>query len=191
MATEDLSRLLDAQSLPDAAVALPRSGTVVSIARLLRTETRVAQPIERTANCWAPNKPSVLIDGRATWAEFAIVRQLERAGWDGRWMKNWTGGREFCRDHDQPVALPDAPAKVFAGIHDRATVLRGAGSWDVFAWRGDEYLFIESKQYRRGDRLNANQLAWLGAALDVGISIACFAIVEYDAGRPISAGTRG
>ena len=62
-------------------------------------------------------------------------------------------------------------------------MLRGAGSWDVLAWRGRDFLFLESKQYRSSDRLNNNQRAWLEeAAIHVGESPTSFVIVEYDAG---------
>jgi hypothetical protein len=181
----DLASVLSATVLPDLGVVLPGSGRTVSIARFLRLEVRADSPIERTSSCWAPNKPAILLDGERTWAEFALVRLLERAGWEGRWIKNWTGGQEFCLDVDRTSPLPAVAATTFTRIHRQAAALRGAGAWDVFAWNGLDVLFIESKQHRSSDSLNPNQRAWLEAALEVGVSSSRFAVVEYDAGRPL------
>jgi hypothetical protein len=78
--------------------------------------------------------------------------------------------------------LPQVPGNVFAALHRRAVQLRGAGSWDIFAWSGDDYLFLESKQHRSSDRLNSNQIAWLEAAIDEGFGSDQFAVVEYNVG---------
>ena len=151
----DLAVILDATPMVPVEATLPISGRTVRIGRYLRTEIRDVEPIGRAASCWAPNKPSVLVDGRRSWPEYAILRRLERGGWECRWIKNWTGGREFCLDVDRPAPLPPKAAETFALIHRQAAALRGAGSWDVFAWNQDDYLFIESKQHRSGDRLKS------------------------------------
>ncbi|HEY5437203.1 MAG TPA: hypothetical protein VIK13_18385, partial [Candidatus Limnocylindrales bacterium] len=75
----DLASVLRATLLPGLEVVLPGSGRTISIARYLRIEDRADSPIERTGSCWAPNKPAILLDGERTWAEFALVRLLERA----------------------------------------------------------------------------------------------------------------
>lgn len=183
-AQPDLAHILGAESRPPTVVMLPRTNREVSIATYLRREIRAEWPIERVPSCWAPNKPAIVVDGRATWAEFAIVRALERSGWEARWIKNWTGGREFCIDVGRPSSLPATAADAFDRIHREAPALRGAGSWDVIVWRGSEYLFLESKQHRSSDRLNPNQRAWPEAALAVGMDAPSLAIVEYDAGPP-------
>lgn|GEM_PF-3242189 len=176
--------ILAAEVQAPIAVILPLSGREVLIRRFVRRDERHADPVPRAASCWAPNKPSIDFRGSRTLPEFVLVRLLEEAGWAARWAKNWAGGREFCSDVDRPKPLTPAAAQTFAAIHERAGALRGSGSWDVFAWRDGEYLFIESKQHRSSDRLNENQRAWLEAALDLGVSIDAFAVVEYDAGPP-------
>jgi hypothetical protein len=180
----NLASVLAARGGAPTLVRLPRSGIEVSIGTFVRDEVRAAAPVPRCPTCWAPNKPALAFEGTTTWAEHVIVRLLERAGWDGRWVRNWTGGRQLCVDVDLQRALPPGPAEAFERIHDRAPELRGAGTWDVFAWSGDDYLFLGSKEHRSSDRLNANQVAWLEAALDAGFSADQFAIVEYDAGEP-------
>jgi len=109
-----------------------------------------------------------------------VVRLLERSGWGAAWRVNWGRHRAFWRDVLDVVELPAGPATLFARIEARAA-MRG-GAWDVFGWRGDDVLFIESKQ-RGNDRLRDNQLAWRLAALDVGVLADAFAVVEYEAPR--------
>jgi hypothetical protein len=173
-----LADLLDAEPLSATIAVLP-AGRRVSVATYLRTEVPGPSPVARTAGCWAPNKPAILVDGRPTWAEFGIVRALERHGWEGRWIKNWAGGREFCMDVGESRPMPPHVEEVFAGIHSVAAALKGSGSWDVLAWRGDDVRFLESKKHRSGDRLRPSQLTWLEAALSLGHDATEFAVVEY------------
>lgn len=177
----DLPRILDADPLPPIAVLLPSRHEVV-VQRLLRRETRTGDLIARQPSCWAPNKPSLIYDGTSTWAEFILVRRLEAAGWDARWIKNWTGGREFCTDVGSARPLPGPAAETIARIDRRAASASGGGAWDIVAWRGDEYLFLESKQHKSGDKLRPGQIAWLAAGLAKGFALDRFAVVEYDAG---------
>lgn len=164
-----------------APIDVPIDGqTSVSIARYLRAERRHGGSIERDVNCWAPNKPVLDFDGLPTWAEYVLVRLLERAGWDARWVKNWVGGREFCSDVGLPVAMPPEATAVFTRIDQRAASKTGGGAWDIFAWREGEYLFLESKKHKSGDRLRPGQVSWLAAALSEGFRAEQFAIVEYE-----------
>ena len=54
------------------------------------------------------------------------------------------------------------------------------GRWDVFAWRRDEFLFVEAKGPK--DRIQASQRAWLDAALrmDEPLLLSSFVLVEWD-----------
>jgi hypothetical protein len=123
-----------------------------------------------------PNKPPFEFLGEASWAEVILVKLLERGGWQAVWVKNW-GGRAFWRDVGGPATtLPAAPAALLGAIENR--VASRGGCWDVFAWRGQKALFIESKQRGR-DRLRPTQLAWLESALGVGTPLSSFAVVEW------------
>jgi len=175
----ELASLLAAEPLPPVSVELPDK-TTVNMAHLLRREVRLLDPIPRQASCWAPNKPTLLVDGRPSWAEFAVVRALERGGWEARWIKNWVGGREPCIDVGRAEGMPPAAQAMFDRIDRHAASRTGGGAWDVFAWHGDTYLILESKKYRSGDALRPGQIAWLAAGLAVGLPIDAFAIVEYD-----------
>jgi hypothetical protein len=52
------------------------------------------------------------------------------------------------------------------------------GCWDIIAVKGNEVLFVESKQHGN-DQLNANLLAWMEDARHEGIPPSSFAIVEW------------
>lgn len=174
-----LAAVLGADFLPSVTVELA-NGEEIAVARLLRREVRLSEPISRASSCWAPNKPTLLVDDRPSWAEFAIVRQFERAGWEARWIKNWTGGRETCIDVGRAEPMPKAPQAMFDRIDRQAASRTRGGAWDVFAWRDDRYLILESKKHRSGDALRPGQAGWLGAGLAVGLPIDAFAIVEYE-----------
>lgn len=179
--TADLAAWIGAEPLPDTIAVLP-SGRSVQVARYVRRDQRASASIEKIAPCWAPNKPPIVFEGGVTWAEFVIVRMLERNGWSARWLVNWTGPRTPCGDVGRLEKLPAEVESVITRIDLRAGIDSGGGAWDVVAWRDAEMLFIESKQHSSSDRLIGNQLRWLGAALDAGFSPADFAIVEYDLG---------
>lgn len=184
MTPREVSNLIDAELIAPKAVVLP-SGRAAVIPRFLRHETRALVPIPRVANCWAPNKPAILHGGQVTWAEFVLVRLLEVKGWHARWLKNWVGGREFCSDIGRPEPMPTPAQDTLQRIDRHAAIKSGGGAWDVFAWRGAEFLFLESKQHRSSDTLRPGQLAWLEAGLDEGFEASNFAVVEYDAGPPV------
>lgn len=175
----ELATLLGAEPLPPVRVEL-LTGEAVDVARFLRHETRLPERLDRQTSCWAPNKPTILVDGRPSWAEFALVRALERAGWEARWIKNWLGGREPCVDVGRAEAMPRVAQAMFDRIDRQAASRTGGGAWDVFVWHDDRCLLLESKKYRSGDALRPGQVAWLGAGLAVGLLIDAFAIVEYD-----------
>jgi hypothetical protein len=48
----------------------------------------------------------------------------------------------------------------------------------VFAWRGTKILFAEAKKQRK-DFLRGSQHGWLEAALDEGVPLSSFLIVEW------------
>jgi hypothetical protein len=93
------------------------------------------------------------------------------------WMDTYR--RKFRADYwnAPPVELPQEPQALL----DRISAVRGGkhrGTWDVFCWRDDEYLFAESK-WKNHDRLNPAQLDWLDAALSLDMPLPSFLIVEW------------
>jgi hypothetical protein len=173
MLGRDLAHLLKAECAEPILAILPKSHDQVKIPVLRRTERRWPGATPDTFRL-VPNKPALEFEGGPTWSEIILVRLLERGGWGSAWVNNWR--RALWRDVGEAIVLPDAPAAMFKSIESR-TQTRGGG-WDIFAWRRDEHLFIEAKMRGR-DRLTPNQLRWLESALELGVPLGAFAVVEW------------
>lgn len=137
----------------------------------------------------------VELDGEHLFAELAVLRLLEREGWSGRWV-NTVGAKGevwkyLTRWDDVPraeqrnrVIEDEDPRVVLAGVARRAKK-RYAGCWDVFAWRGDDFAFFQTKRGAPAAKaeLGAAQAEWLHTALlfgDPRITLASFAVVHWD-----------
>jgi hypothetical protein len=122
-------------------------------------------------------KPILDFEGRMAFAELAILWTLQRDGWNGVWVD--PDRRQFRTDYwnAAPVEIPQAPLMLLDCI---AAALGGKhrGTWDVFCWRDDEYLFAQSK-WKNHDRLKPAQLEWLDAALAIDLPLSRFLIVEW------------
>jgi len=89
-----------------------------------------------------------------------------------------------------PAELAADQAALFGRIAQKSRAMRraetgktatdrwGGGCWDIFAWRGAEVVFVESKQHKQ-DRVRETQRIWLDSARAEGVS--SFAIVEWKA----------
>ncbi|HLH29619.1 MAG TPA: hypothetical protein VKY31_00345 [Terriglobia bacterium] len=122
-------------------------------------------------------KPLVNFEGRMAFAELAILWSLQQSGWNGVWVDTYR--RKFRTDYwnSPSTELPEEPRALL----DRISAVRGGkqqGTWDIFCWRDDEYLFAESK-WKTHDRLKPAQLEWLDAALSLDLPLPSFLIVEW------------
>lgn len=153
-------------SLP---VSLPTKGVVELQA--LRVAFPRATP-ERLPKGKLPptytSKPLVSVNGDAMFGELAIVRWLERDGWDSVWVDTVHGGKfwKAMPHKSSPVRLPPAAQATWDAIRN-ANAGKAGGAFDVMAWRGSDIAFLEYKG--EGDRSNRNEARWIGAALDAGI----------------------
>jgi hypothetical protein len=171
---ERLSKMLQAEVVSPTTVVLPRSKQIKKVVTLFRREHKWvgSKPL------WAdlvPNKPLMDFGGEPSWAEFILLRLLEADGWSGAWVKNW-GGRDFWAKPGKSIPLPSLANAVFQRL-EKCTA-NGSGCWDIVAQRGDDVLFIEAKKKGK-DELNLNQKSWLEAALENGVSLSSFAIIEW------------
>jgi len=137
----------------------------------------------------------VELDGEHTFAELAVLRLLEREGWNGRWVNTYSGKGEVWKyltrwddvprtDQRNRVIEEADPRVVLAGVakHNRK---RYAGCWDVFAWRGDDFAFLQTRRGAPAAKaeLGAAQAEWLHNALlfgDARITLASFAVVHWE-----------
>jgi hypothetical protein len=179
MKADYLARQLDAAELAATPVVLPTANRTIDVSTLRRQEQRWVGPMPDWFRA-VPNKPLLQFGAQPMWAEFILLRLLESDGWAGVWVKNW-GGRAFWRNPLEGVELPPPAMSLFHRIETR-TAGRGGGCWDIFAWRDENTLFIESKQRGR-DAIQLTQRTWLESALDEGIPITSFAVVEWLAAR--------
>ncbi len=131
--------------------------------------------------CSYGRKPAVEFAGQGVFAEIVIVRLCQQAGWDALWASTYGGLRYFDQ---QPLAdrsnTATAPGHLDKMVHRIAEAKDGkvAGTFDVIAWRGDEFRFIEAKRSGR-DRVRETQIQWLAAALDLGFDIGDFMLFEW------------
>ncbi len=124
----------------------------------------------------------VELHGEHLFAELGILRLLEGDGWSGRWINSYRSGAHgpksprlqtawepgWRRDRQRHVPIEDPDARELLGRLARTNAEmvgeKGewyGGCWDVFAWKGGRYLFVESK-YK--DRVKPGQLQWLEVA---------------------------
>ncbi len=133
-------------------------------------------------------KDLVLVDGRAQFAEVAILRLFEEAGWEGRWVETY-GRRKLSPglwrawQPEGPHAQVEVPITE-AWVNERLHAIAGkngdsfAGCWDVVAWKDARLVFAEAKKAKH-DRIRETQVRWLEAALQCGMSTADFLVVEW------------
>lgn len=123
------------------------------------------------------NKAVLDVDGEPLFAELAILRELEKKGWHGVWVDTYR--QKFRRA--MPPTMAELPASAMAVLNSivSANAGRRSGCFDVFVWKDNEFLFAESKRKGR-DRIRTSQLRWLQAALQTGLPITSFRIVEWE-----------
>ncbi len=138
----------------------------------------------------------VELDGEHLFAELAVLRLLEKEGWSGRWVNTYSGRgevwkfltewRDVLRDEQKNRPIEDAEPRQLlariAGLNGRA---RYKGCWDTFAWRGQEFVFLQCKRTppKANDMVKAEQENWLRSALYLGdrrLSLRSFCVVQWD-----------
>jgi hypothetical protein len=135
------------------------------------------------------------LDGEPVLAEIAVLRLLERDGWEGRWVNTVGGGGEvskfLTRWDDVPrdeqrnrVIEAEEPRRLLGRIAARAKK-RYAGAWDVYAWRGDDVCFLQVKRGvpKPSDAVAAAQIDWMHTALLLGdprVTRDAFGVVSWE-----------
>jgi hypothetical protein len=136
------------------------------------------------------------LDGERQFPEIALLRLLEKDGWSGRWVNTIGGGKEVWkfltewkdlpRDEQKNRPIEDSePRQLLAKIAGFNKPRRYKGCWDVFAWRGSEFAFIENKRtaLKYKDVVTKEKEEWLRSALYIGdrrISEHSFCFVQWD-----------
>lgn len=129
-------------------------------------------------------KPLVAPFERSLFGELATLECLERDGWSGVWVDTYHGKELFWRSMPHESFRVDLSAESEALAMYRGIVAehgKRGGFFDVFAWRGSDFLFIEYKG--KGDTPNANESSWISAALRYGVDPAQLMFAEYASSR--------
>jgi hypothetical protein len=112
--------------------------------------------------------------GEPLFAELVILRFLQQGGWQGAWVDSYRS--RFLVGISKPTELPEKQKAILEHIHETAGS-RG-GCFDVFAWRGDQMVFAESK-WAGHDEIRSTQFRWLDAALRCNLPAESFLIAEW------------
>ena len=136
------------------------------------------------------------LDGEHLFPELAVLRLLERHGWSGRWVNTYSGKgevwkyltewRDVPRAEQRNRVIEDAePRQLLARVAGLNKPARYAGCWDVYAWRGSEFVFLQCKRGapKAGDVVKKEQEDWLRSALYLGdsrLTLASFCFVQWD-----------
>lgn len=149
------------------------SGNVVHIPKTTPTFRRwLGVPPEDTYG----NKPVIDMDGSPGYAELAILKLLQEENWQGVWIDTFRKVKRIAID--VYADLPPDQDKLLEKIY--ATADTKSGCFDVFCWRPNNVLFVEAKRKGR-DRIRQTQIRWLSAALEIGIPVESFLVVEWQA----------
>jgi hypothetical protein len=110
----------------------------------------------------------------AVFAELAILRILQSAGWEGVWIDTYSNKRRVAIDRiaELPFERNNLLQQIFQSADSRF------GCFDIYCWRDTQTLFAEAKRFGR-DKIRDSQRRWLAAALAHGLPVESFLIVEW------------
>jgi hypothetical protein len=95
------------------------------------------------------NKPLVQVQQESLFGELAVLRWLQKDGWDGVWVDTFHDrgkGKLFWQGMPHATAPYDLSTTPHArDIYDEILAIRGGkagGFFDVLAWKGSQLLFV-------------------------------------------------
>jgi len=131
-------------------------------------------------------KTVLAFEATPVFAELAILRHFQRAGWQGVWVDTYRRKYRVEYWDDEQVKLPRSRDSVQLPFEQEellqrlrnAIQKRWSGCWDVFCWKHGDVLFAEAKRYGK-DKIRQSQRQWLESALASGLSKEEFLVVEW------------
>jgi ribosomal protein S18 acetylase RimI-like enzyme len=126
------------------------------------------------------NKPLVMVDKQAMFAEFALLTLFRKTGWEGVWadahhrkyfdkMPNLSKGASLNTYINQVIS------RIAANNNNSK-----AGCWDIILWANRTVVFVDMQCIPSEDEIGGTKIDWLNAALKSGLSAAQFLAVEWD-----------
>lgn len=134
-------------------------------------------------------KPLIDFGGHPMFAEICVYELMRLSGWQARWVCTYGAPAKVPRllagwadvqlaaQQQHPIAEPS----VVSLLQRLANTNGGsyAGCWDVIGWHQDQLVFAELKR-RKQDSIRTTQIGWLEAALQHGLQLDNFLLVEWD-----------
>ncbi|HEV2329843.1 MAG TPA: hypothetical protein VGY56_13755 [Verrucomicrobiae bacterium] len=114
--------------------------------------------------------------GQPQFAELGILRIFEREGWQGVWVDTYRNKYRTSYWPKDSATLPDKQAKLLEAIY-KANGTR-SGCFDVFCWKGRDYIFAESKRCDQ-DKLRETQKQWIASAIKADVPLRSLLVVEW------------
>ncbi len=137
----------------------------------IRFEKWLGEPLE-------DNYRKTVIDdeGKTSFAEFAILRIFQNDSWEGVWVDTFSKKYRTDWINKNGVELPSEKEMLLNKIYKNLGSKKGC--WDIFCWKDEKNLFIESKQQSK-DKIRETQVKFLECALNFGLNSESFLIVEW------------
>jgi GNAT superfamily N-acetyltransferase len=126
------------------------------------------------------NKPLVMMDKQAMFAEFALLTLFRKTGWEGVWAD--AHHRKYfdkMPNQSKGASLNTYINQVISRIAENNNNSK-AGCWDIILWANRMVAFVKMKNIPSDDEIGDAQLGWLNAALKSGLSAGQFLVVEWD-----------
>lgn len=125
------------------------------------------------------NKRFLDFKGEPVFAEIYILRLLKEASWNCVWVETY-GGFKFLQNMPESSKLIsiELPSLQAAFMQTLRKATGKGGIFDIFAWRGDDFVFCESKE-RGKDRFQKTQNLWVESVLKLGIKLESLLVVDW------------
>ena len=127
-------------------------------------------------------KPLINYKGKPIFAELAILKILFENGWDGVWVETY-GGTHYLKTMpndwklvEEHISIPNEKEELLKKIWEAG---KTKACFDIFAWKGDSFIFCEAKHIKK-DKLTNAQLRFIEGALMCGILPEALMIVEWE-----------
>jgi hypothetical protein len=133
-------------------------------------------------------KPLLNVNGTPVFAELAILDLFIKSKWSGRWVETYGATNlkpyyfyrwDDCRLKEQKIfPLPETRDwSVLEKINNNRN--GHSGFLDVMVWKDEHLVFAEAK-HSKNDSIRDTQVAWLEAALEAGVPVESFLVVEWN-----------
>ncbi|MFV0471030.1 MAG: hypothetical protein ACK5L7_03190 [Paludibacteraceae bacterium] len=134
-------------------------------------------------------KTSLNVNGKASFAELAIVDLFAKEGWKAHWVCTYGRSKQnplFLKEWKDDNLKKQENSVIEEGwvmdlLNEIASLNNNSysGCWDVVAWKDDKIVFAESKRLKK-DSIRQTQINWLEAGLKSGLTKENFLVIQWD-----------